>query len=173
MEFCDCYDNSLPNFTQYIQPQGKKTCPKFIDSIYNCQYLIKKLFYNGLNDKECLEKCPKECHFVEYKTSVSYSKYPSDAYMQTLKDPNTTILFRNITDLVMEPQNIVSLNVFYKNSKYKEIEEQPALPVGIFVVNFGGTLGLFLGCSFLSFLEIIEIFIEVLYYYYYKLNNKK
>lgn len=55
IEFCECYDHTLPNFN----PQNYSACPKFIDSLYNCQYLIKRLFYNGKNDEHCLKDCPK------------------------------------------------------------------------------------------------------------------
>ena len=52
IEFCDCYDNSLPRFSNYILNKTNNTmttCPKFIDSIYNCEYLIKKVFIYELN----------------------------------------------------------------------------------------------------------------------------
>lgn len=165
VEFCDCYDNSVPLFAKsyIVTSKSLKTCPKFIDSIYNCEYLIKKLFYNNINDKACLKSCPKECEYVTYKTSVSYSKYPSDDYMKLLSNNLTTkYVLNGVEDLEIKKENIVSLNIFYKNSKYKTIEEQAAIELGIFVVNFGGTLGLFLGCSVLSFLELFEILIELI-----------
>lgn len=52
---CNCFESSLTGFN----PKNVNKCTKFIDSLYTCQYLVSKLFYNGINDKKCVEKCPK------------------------------------------------------------------------------------------------------------------
>lgn len=179
IEFCDCYDNSVPFFGSFIERENNtnlKTCPKFIDSIYNCEYLIKKLFYNGKNDAQCLSRCPKECDSVSFKTTVSYSKYPSTGYMSLLSNDLTRAnVLSEIEDFKLKQENLVAVNIFYKNQMYQKIEEQPAIEPGIFVVNFGGTLGLFLGCSILSFGELAEIIFEYIVYLVqkYLLNKRK
>lgn len=66
---CDCYDHSLPGFI----PENVTVCSKFIDSLYNCHYLIKKLFYNGINDMPCLAKCPKgKTLFLVFKLNFCF-----------------------------------------------------------------------------------------------------
>lgn len=39
------------------------------------------------------------------------------------------------------------------------------------IANIGGNLGLFIGVSFLSFAEIIELILEIFFYYVEKRNN--
>jgi hypothetical protein len=68
----------------------------------------------------------------------------------------------------MKEKNLISLNVFYKNSLYTTIEEQAALDLFIFIVNFGSLLGLFSGVSVLSLIEIIEIFTEFIIFRFKK-----
>ena len=54
-----------------------EVCPKFIDSIYNCVYLIKRLFYNGENDDHCEDDCPRECDYTTYDSTVYSTQFPS------------------------------------------------------------------------------------------------
>ena len=159
MEFCDCYDHTLPNF----DPDGYEACPKFIDSLYNCQYLIKRLFYNGKNDEHCIKECPKECDYTSYSNTISYRKYPTQSYfemMKYLKENKKISLNGNL-----EPANesMLALNVFYETSVIKAITEHEAITTMIFVSNIGGYIGLFLGYSILSIAcEVIEFIIELI-----------
>ena len=74
--------------------------------------------------------------------------------------------YKQILDTVMDkevnPEGMVAVNVFYKESKLKEIVEEPALTGEIYVSQLGGAIGLFLGCSMLSLVEILEVLLELL-----------
>ena len=50
----------------------------------------------------------------------------------------------------------------FKNLEYTSIEQLAKMSLSDLISNIGGNLGLFIGISFLSFAEIIEILIEVL-----------
>ena len=162
MDFCDCYDHTLPNFT----PANYSTCPKFIDSLYNCQYLIKKLFYNGKNDEHCLKRCPKECEYMTYSTTVSYLQFPTNSYLDIMK-----LLKRN-GKIDSATESLLALNVFYESSSFKKITENPAIETTIFATNIGGTIGLFLGVSALVMVEFLEFFIEIAFSFCTKITNK-
>jgi hypothetical protein len=58
------------------------------------------------------------------------------------------------------------LNVFYKEFKYTYIGQEARTEGFTFASNVGGILGLFLGISFMSFLEIAEILIDVFFILY-------
>lgn len=155
IQFCDCYDHTLPNFS----PPGLKACSKFIDSLYNCQFLIKRLFYNGKNDEHCLKSCPKECDYVKYDTTISNSQYPSRGYFEFMKK-----YYENkfkVENGTLADSSILAVSVFYTSSSYTKITETPSLELYNLLPNIGGTMGLFLGISVLSFVEIIEILIEL------------
>ncbi|RNA25614.1 amiloride-sensitive sodium channel subunit gamma-like [Brachionus plicatilis] len=111
---CDCYENFLYKFN----PENVKNCTKFIDSLYTCQYLIRKLFYNGINELPCLSKCPKECEFVKYDSTVS-----SSATEYEYEESN---------------DNMVTVNVYFKTGSITEITEKPAILFMSLISNLGG-----------------------------------
>lgn len=53
------------------------------------------------------------------------------------------------------------------------ITETPAITIYDLLPNIGGTMGLFVGISALSFVEIVEIVIEILTLLGKKLKNRK
>jgi hypothetical protein len=158
IHFCDCYDHTLPNFS----PSGKNACSKFIDSLYNCQYLIKRLFYNGKNDEHCLKSCPKECDYIRYDTTISNTKYPAKGYFEFMEGYYNGSFDSKIENGSLQANSILAVSVFYTSSSYTKITEVPSLAFYDLLPNIGGTMGLFLGISVLSFVEIVEIIIEFL-----------
>ena len=70
-------------------------------------------------------------------------------------------------------QSIINLNVFYDRLSFTEITEKPSFPFVDLVSNVGGTFGLFLGISLLSFLEIVEIIYVMLLIFFKKSRNDK
>ena len=85
--------------------------------------------------------------------------YPSDMYAEQLKR-NSEIQekFSGRTNLTIEDlrSNLLAINVFYNSLSYLSFTEHAKIHVVDLVSNVGGTLGLFLGISFLSFAEIFE-----------------
>ena len=65
------------------------------------------------------------------------------------------------------------MNVYYDHLAYTQISKEAKLETVDLVSGIGGLLGLFLGMSFLSFAEFIEMFIEILIIILGRLNLKK
>lgn len=59
-------------------------------------------------------------------------------------------------------KNFALVNIYYDEIKYTVMEESPAMEIIDLIANVGGTLGLFLGVSFLSFAEIAELIFEII-----------
>ena len=53
------------------------------------------------------------------------------------------------------------INIRFSGHTYKEITEIPKINEYAFISSVGGTLGLFFGMRFLSFIEFVEFFIEI------------
>ena len=70
--------------------------------------------------------------------------------------------YRNMTNEMLG-KNVVYLNVNYANLQYTFINQIPKSDLISLISNIGGTLGLFLGISFFSLVEILEIFMEIVY----------
>jgi len=68
----------------------------------------------------------------------------------------------------LSSDNITAIYVFYEDLKYTLISQQPKLQFIDLISNIGGSLGLFVGISFISFLELFEILIEIIFIYFEK-----
>ena len=60
------------------------------------------------------------------------------------------------------------ISVFYEDLKYTWINQKPKMQFIDLISNIGGSLGLFVGISFISFLELFEILIEIIFIYFEK-----
>lgn len=73
----------------------------------------------------------------------------------------------------IDQNTVLAVNVFYTSSSYMKITETPAIIVYDLMPSIGGTMGLFVGISALSFVEIVEIFIEMITLLVKKLMNRR
>ncbi len=109
---------------------------------------------NGSSDI-CVNGCPMECDFIEYKVSTSNLLYPNSYYKKPLlQHPKV-----NASGITYDEIDKATLrfNVFYETMTYTSTQESAAVSTETFLSNLGGTLGLFLGISFLSFVELVEL----------------
>ncbi|RNA43641.1 acid-sensing ion channel 5-like [Brachionus plicatilis] len=104
--------------------------------------------------------CPLECESISFEVTKSFSRYPSVSYGKDLvKTKQIKSLFENRTNVSIEElrENVLSLNIYYEHLKQTEITENKSINWDGLVGSIGGTLGLFLGLSFLSLVEIIDL----------------
>lgn len=131
-------------------------------SCFSFQY---QAFFNGNLNELCSNQCPPECDSVFYIPSVSASQYPSKVYgSYLLKNPKIISKFKNRTNLTLQDlkDNMIYLSVFYQELNYRTFYEVSKMEIIDLVSNVGGTLGLFLGMSFLSFIEIVDLIFNIL-----------
>jgi hypothetical protein len=91
--------------------------------------------------------CPEECDSIQYDVSHSSTKL-SPQYE----------LFNN-----MQIENHIFFSVYYENLQYTVIDQIAQMNEFDLISNIGGNLGLFIGISFLSFAELIELLVEIIY----------
>jgi hypothetical protein len=65
-------------------------------------------------------------------------------------------------------RHYIVLFVYYRKLEYTLISQEPKTETFDFISNIGGILGLFLGVSFLSFIEIFEIVLEIFFIFIIK-----
>ena len=65
-----------------------------------------------------------------------------------------------LTDL---KRSVYMVTIFYEELKYAFISQQAKTEVWDLVSNIGGSLGLFLGLSFLSMIDLVQIALEILF----------
>ncbi len=105
-----------------------------------------------------------ECEKTYYRiTKEVYPFEPSshaDIYKNWLKRYYNMTIAKNV--LINIGNNITLLDVFFHNLNFLEITQFPKMIASDLVSIIGGTIGLFLGISLLSFVEIIEFTFETI-----------
>lgn len=166
----------------------------------NCQCHVGNLFSYGQNkicieiqDMECLsisyqgimqnesktilnELCPYECRQEIYEVKIN-TRQQSDVYDYYMikNDPQVQAKFNNNIELRPEmiKTDLAKIQVSFEDLKYVHIIDVPSMS-GIDVFSsIGGTMGLFLGISLLSFIEIVEIFFEIVRLTIFNFSIKK
>ena len=100
----------------------------------------------------CLAKCPLECDSINYKFTTNYAGTLPDQFN----------LIYNIT--TEESNKIVYLSLYYSSLDYSLVKQIAKTQMFDLISNVGGTLGLFIGLSFFTFVELILVCIEFIFY---------
>ncbi len=153
---CGCYYTKYPMYNQ------AKSCLNLTE--LTCISNQELDFANGYSAK-CLSKCPLECESVSYDYSVSTLDFPSREFYDTTI--NDKIYGSNIT-YALYKMNFLSLNVFLSSNKYTKITEIPKISTIDLISNIGGSIGVFLGLSIFSLLEVVELLIQVIFITFFK-----
>ena len=144
---------------------SKKT-NKSIEEIRAC--LINNS--NEFNPLKC--DCRLPCLQTVYETQVTYRSWPQSSQLKQLLSifHEVTGLSERDMDIELIKKHFVQVTIYYPDLVETEIIEKEAYGIEKVISDFGGQMGMFLGASFLSLIEII-----VLIYEYVKrsLNKQK
>jgi hypothetical protein len=117
-----------------------------------------KIEYNSKNlIKSYKHLCPDQCNSIEYSNSIGMSTYPTVAYQKLLQKLALFNNKNNSQDIKIDENGFIALSVFYKRLEFTSITEIPKMNIYTLISNLGGTLSLFIGISFLSFAEFIQL----------------
>jgi hypothetical protein len=70
--------------------------------------------------------------------------------------------------LKLDRPDKIYIRIYYDDLKYTWINQQPKIELFGLISNIGGSLSLFVGISFISFLEFFEITFEFIYNFFKK-----
>ena len=130
----------------------------------DCQENETKSFFSKDINEYCTPFCPMECDSIDYKIDLMSSVFPNQAYASELAlHRKIKPKYPNGTNITLEDlrASVVAFSVYYSDFKYTYIQQLPKMQIVDAVSNFGGLLGLFVGVSFLSFIELIECLIQI------------
>jgi hypothetical protein len=148
---CDCYLTSLDEEPTF-----------FCGNNYSC---LEQFNDNFNQIEKCSKFCPLECDQYSYEIfhtpakitdTGKINKFNDDYFYSSLPEFQT---YENVS------KNYYLINAYYEESKYTLISQQPKIELFGLISNLGGILGLFIGFSFISLLEIIEVLAELAYIY--------
>jgi hypothetical protein len=168
---CDCYD---PQYATYGNSTVRRPSCRLTAEVICMETAATTFEQNDVKTK-CADYCPQECTNVKYSTSVHTASYPTDQYTEWLKLQNNFISkFSNQGNLATQIQHTVAkINVFYNDISYIALTEAATISWDSVIGNVGGQLGLFIGISVLSVVELVEAFCEVIRtIYLHKRTNK-
>jgi len=114
-----------------------------------------------------VKECPQECDYTIYRKSVQVSDYGTPNEVENRLGKNEFLKLRHPNSTWQEvKETILYLRVFFDELKYTHQSQIPKWEVADFVSALGGTLGLFMGMSFMSLFEIFSFVGEVLCNYF-------
>ncbi len=139
-----------------------------IDEACNCLYYRTTSNPNlsrncTINDTCCIAKtgsnpdtrCSEACDTTVYTAQASFAQFPSAAFADELSG----ILNKSITNIY---KDILAVNVYFEDTSMTIIETTNSYNSPDLLSDLGGILGLFLGASLISLLEIgVLVFDEI------------
>ena len=149
-----------------------KTCNCSFSPIYgntqsNESCLINECFSNGFSKynetQECAHLCPSECESTDFEISLQSLQF----YPELFKNIYGSLISNSSKSFNLNQEEASILNrsfivrVYYESLKYTETSQVSKTTVPDIISIVGGTMGLFLGLSLLSFIEVFGFLIEV------------
>ena len=144
----------------YLSNSSAKACLLGLDLFRSLAYFTE--FYIEDIAQKCSD-CPLECESEFYSLTTSSLDYPTRVYAEMLAS-QTPILnrFKNKRPTYGQlKRSIVSVNINYNRLGYTQIRESQTMTKIDLAKNVAGAMGLFLGFSFLSFFELVELAVEL------------
>ncbi|XP_035376512.1 acid-sensing ion channel 1B isoform X1 [Electrophorus electricus] len=144
VENCNCRMVHMPGDAPYCTPEQYKECA---DPALD--FLVER------DNNKCV--CETPCNTTRYNKELSMVKIPSKASAKYLaKKFNKTEQY--IAD------NILVLDIFFEALNYETIEQKKAYELAGLLGDIGGQMGLFIGASILTILELFDYLYEVIKY---------
>ncbi|EPQ17690.1 Amiloride-sensitive sodium channel subunit gamma [Myotis brandtii] len=150
VERCGCaqYSQPLPPAANYCNYQQHP----------NWMYCYYELHQAFVHEKlGCQSVCREACSFKEWTLTTSLAQWPSVVSEKWLLRVLTWDQGQQIKKK-LNKTDLAKLLIFYKDLNQRSIMESPANSVEMLLSNFGGQLGLWMSCSIVCIIEIIEVF---------------
>ncbi|KAG5279492.1 hypothetical protein AALO_G00078360 [Alosa alosa] len=153
VENCNCRMVHMPGDAPYCTPELYKECA---DPALD--FLVER------DNDFCM--CDSPCNMTRYSKELSFVKIPSKASAKYLAKKY------NRSEEYIE-DNILVLDIFFEALNYETIEQKKAYEVAGLLGDIGGQMGLFIGASILTILELFDYLYEVIKYKLCRCSDRK
>ncbi|CAI9162644.1 unnamed protein product, partial [Rangifer tarandus platyrhynchus] len=140
VENCNCRMVHMPGDAPFCTPEQHKECAEPALGL-----LAEK------DSNYCL--CRTPCNLTRYNKELSMVKIPSKTSAKYLEKK-----FNKSEKYISE--NILVLDIFFEALNYETIEQKKAYEVAALLGDIGGQMGLFIGASILTILELFDYIYE-------------
>ena len=134
---------------------------------YICTF-VEQSFCNGLISNEIktgilkFKGCPEPCQYNAWNVELDSTVFPStNEYFEHFIKADSHLSEEN--DFTYARENMARIHLFYKELKIDKVSQEQAYDTSSFIAEFGGTVDLFIGFSFFTVFQLIEIGIASLY----------
>jgi hypothetical protein len=161
--FSLCYQKLVNNECNCSDPAS----PKMNASIGYCPYesecmnRIKNTFLSLPVSNLCSD-CPLECSFSVYDVIPSTSLYPT-AFYSALLSSQSDVMNKFSNDSKLFSTGMLKFNVFYSTMDIICIDQTASYTFDSLLAEIGGQLGLCVGMSFMTIIEICEPLMKILF----------
>jgi hypothetical protein len=154
IEKCQCFSTFYSIFNNEFTKQIK---PCYDSNQIKCTNNMIANYSNNI-EETCANECPLECEYITYETAMSQLDYPNRQHFDDLKKR-----FKEYENMSIDEykKTHLRLNIHFKSNDYAEIREMPKTSAIELISNLGGVLGIFLGLSIFSFVEVFEILLRI------------
>ncbi|PNJ34572.1 acid-sensing ion channel 2 isoform X2 [Pongo pygmaeus] len=142
VENCNCRMVHMPGDAPFCTPEQHKECAEPALGL-----LAEK------DSNYCL--CRTPCNLTRYNKELSMVKIPSKTSAKYLEKK-----FNKSEKYISE--NILVLDIFFEALNYETIEQKKAYEVAALLGDIGGQMGLFIGASILTILELFDYIYELI-----------
>ena len=104
--------------------------------------------------------CPSECDSVQYNLAASVSKFSIDSMINYVFF-NKSSLNKPIENYSLD--EFVYFKVYFNELSYTAVSQIAKTKALEFFSNIGGIIGLFVGVTFLSLIEILEVIVGIIF----------
>jgi hypothetical protein len=157
---CSC-NSSLRDF--------EKDCVKHFfqkeTDIFKCiRNYLNNLTKKTTFKRKCRSYCPLECDSMTFRISNYIEQFPVSGRISN--ESKNAYELEKYTTYEQVNKHLIQLHVYYNDLRYIQISQEPKTETFTFISNIGGILGLFIGISFLSLIEIFELFFQIITFYF-------
>ncbi|XP_078379821.1 acid-sensing ion channel 2-like isoform X1 [Oculina patagonica] len=158
VEMCNC---SEPRF-----PTNGSAC--FTSEQNKCIRQVKAKFTAAGMD--CVTKCPQPCLENVFSYTVSSAQW-SKAFTATIR--RKYLKAQNLGNAALASDNFLRLQIFYEDLSVAKMINEEAYKIENLLADIGGQLGLWIGCSVITFVELLDFIVNVLSYLLGKQKENK
>ena len=134
---------------------------------YSCQMWLDILIREG---NVSFESCSEPCFYNEWEVETSSTAFPPtrEYFERFIKEQ--VYLHTGLPTFEYIQENMARLHIYYDELKVDHVEQTKAYDAQNFVAEFGGVVDLFIGFSFFTVFQLIEI---ALAWFISKVSKKK
>ncbi|XP_072039789.1 acid-sensing ion channel 2-like [Amphiura filiformis] len=132
---CGCRDYRYPGDAPYCSPK----------ELVECIYIYEAKFVEEEIKCDCTESCSSESYGA--RTSIAY--FPNEHVMSQI-----TAIFNQSEDFIRK--NYLDLRIFFEELSFNSVKQIEAYPSTSLISDIGGTMGLMVGMSLLTVVEVFD-----------------